>query len=193
MKLRFGQIEEVLQCVHCIPKGERSQFRAKLRNLFRVGLDLPSGRVGRRANYDIADMLKLAFAAEILEIGLPPEKTAVMVEEAWSQISLQLFAIWRGMKDDRWERRFLVAWPAALTEPHHRFQVLSLEELQSRLASVVPARCARLLVIDPAAILSNILLAISTLEFDLAGFEAELDSVSAVILKYVDPKTGHMR
>ena len=74
LKLRFGQIEEVLQCVHCIPKGERSQFRAKLRNLFRVGLDLPSGRVGRRANYDIADMLKLAFAAEILEIGLPKKR-----------------------------------------------------------------------------------------------------------------------
>ncbi len=188
MKLRFGQIEEVLQRAHGIPAAGRSQFRAKLRNLFRVGLDLPSGRVGRRANYSIADMLKLAFAAEILQIGLPPEKTAGMVEDAWGQLSKTLFAV-RGIIKQRGgdrQRLFIVAEPAALTEPWYRFRVASYEEIETMIGWPEPLKASRLLIIDPAAMLQSISTAASAAGLDLAAFEAALDHAEGVISKYFD-------
>ena len=179
MKLRFGQIEEVLQLAHDIPANAQSQFRARLRNLFRVGLSLPSGRVGRRANYHTADLFKLAFAAELLQAGLLPEKAALVVTQQWPDAVEQLFASRARGRQPAKAHRFLVAEPHALTSPLYRFSRETLESLTERLRMG-----QRLIVIDIAGMFIRTIQAAEKSGLDMGAFNASLDEDQAIILKH---------
>ncbi len=183
MKLRFGTIEQVLQLAHDVPAAMQSQFRARLRNLFRVGLALPSGRVGRRANYYPADLFKMAFAVELLQAGIQPEKAALIVSQYWPDAVEQMFASRAERKHPARACRFLVAEPQALTDSLYRFKGETFESLSQRLRLG-----RRLIIIDIAGMFIRNIQAAEKAGLDMEAFNASLDEDQAIIQKH-GPRT----
>lgn len=178
MKLRFGQIEEVLQVANDIPVHARPQFRARLRNLFRVGLSLPSGKVGRRANFHPADLFKMAFAVELLQAGLPPEKAAQTVGQYWPAAAKGIFACRGEWKGGAAKGRFLVAEPRALTAPVFSFRSETLATLAARLKEG-----RRLIVIDLAGMFSRTISAAAQASIDMDALNQSLDADQEIVLR----------
>jgi len=183
MKLRFGEIEEILQIVHGIADDGRSQFRARLRNLSRVGLPLPSAGKGRKANYHPADLFKLAFAVELLQAGAPPEPATVSVAQYWPTLVEQLFAARQARQKGRVSSWFLVAEPHSLKGQLYRFKTETGEALARRLAAPTSIALPRLLIINAAAMLHGIERAAEQVGLDMAAFNASLDYDQAIVLK----------
>ena len=185
MKLRFGQIEEILRIVHHIPDDEQTQFRGRLRNLKRAGLKLPSGAVGRKANFGSADLFKLAFVLELLQAGMPPEPASISVSHYWREVVEHMFAARKSLRRGKPETRFLVAEPAALTNKLYRFKLETGAAIGARLSDPRSALLAlRLLAINVAALLLSIERAASQIGLDMAVFNADLDHHQAIILKH---------
>jgi hypothetical protein len=178
MLLRFGQIEQVLQLAHDIPADGESSFRARLRHLFRAGLSLPSGRVGRRANFHSADLFKMAFAVELLQAGILPERASLAVDRHWPDLVEQLFAGRAEWKTGKSTRPLLVANPHALTSPIYRFKPETIENLPQRL---VEGR--RLIVLDIRGLYARIVRAAEQVGIDMDALNASLDEDEAVILR----------
>ncbi len=185
MLLRFGEIETVLQLAHDIPAEGQSAFRARLRHLFRVGLSLPSGRAGRRANFQAADLFKMAFAVELLQTGMLPERAATCVAQYWPEAVKQLFAGRADWKRGKATRRFLVADPHALTNPIYRFQPETLESLSKRLEEG-----RRLIVMDISGMFARMLRAAAQAGIDMDAFNASLDRDQAALRKHMPPASG---
>ena len=188
MKLRFGQIEDVLQAVHGIPASGRTQFRAKIRNLIRVGVELPSQvqieGAGRKANYHPADLFKLAFAVELLQSGIPPDPAATSVAQYWPDVAEGLFAARKDIQRNAAAARFLIAEPSSVTTKVHRFHPATADALAKRLSNPKQALLtSRLLIINVAALLLKIDRAARDVGLDLEAFNASLDADQAVILK----------
>lgn len=185
MKLRFGEIEQVLQLVHDVPADASTQFRARIRNLLRVGLKLPSGGAGRRANYHPADLFKIAFAVELLQAGLPPEPAAVSVAQYWPDLVEQLFSARAEMQGRQLIARYLIAEPATLTRGAvFQFKPETGAALADRLSK--PAKAAgspRLLIINAAAMLRKVEIAVQKIGLDWTTFNACMDEHQAIILK----------
>ena len=180
MKLRFGEIEEVLQAVHAVPETGQLQFRSKLRNLFRVGLDLPGGRVGRRANYDTADLFKMAFAAELLQFGIPPEKTARSVSDCWRQFVTETIVAWRASKSENPRWGYFVATPQSLIKDSIEFTPMMKEALVATFEIyTLSLDTRRLLVLHPGALLRDIIVAGEVVGIDVAALKASLDASEA--------------
>ena len=188
MKLRFGEIEEVLQVVHGIPADAESQFRSKLRNLFRVGLSLPSGRVGRRANFDPADLFKLGFAVELLQAGMLPERVVSTLSFHWTDAVDQIFATRAEWASGNPNLKLLVAEPHALTQTLYRFSRETPESLSSRLSAG-----ARLIVINITGMVAAIVRAAEKVGLDMEAFNQSLDANQRIILEdgaRVGPASG---
>lgn len=86
MKIAFRQIEAALTSLHCVPLNRRSEFNARIRNLFRAGLPLPNMKVGRVSNFDPGSMLKIVFAFELLNLGVAPQKAVKSIARSWPSI-----------------------------------------------------------------------------------------------------------
>jgi hypothetical protein len=184
VKLRFGQIEHMLRIVHHIPDEEQTQFRGRLRNLKRAGLTLPSGEVGRKANFHSADLFKLAFVLELLQAGMPPEPASISVSHYWPEVVEHMFAARKAVRSGKPEARFLVAEPASLTSKLYRFAPETGAQLGARICDVPSALLVpRLLAINVAALLLNIERAAAHAGVDMDAFNADLDHHQAIILK----------
>lgn len=184
MKLRFGQIEETLQRVHSISEAGESQFQAKLRNLKRVGLNLPTLSAGRRANFQPADLFKLAFAVELLQAGIPPEKTASSVAAHWPDAVEGIFAARAAWRSGNAASHFLVAEPTTLVAPYYRFKPMTGAELSALLADPRGSLAVgRLLIINLTSMLARISSRVSEAGIDRDAFEASLDIDQKVILE----------
>lgn len=186
MKLRFGQIEEVLWIIHDVPKRDRTKFRGRLRNLKRAGLKLPSGDVGRRANFDPADMFKLAFVMElVLRGGMPPEPAATSVSAHWPDVAEQLFKARKAFKSGKPESRFLVAEPNAFNSKAYRFKPETGAHLGNRLAHPTQSfAVSTLLAVNIAAMLINVQRAAARVGIDMDALEASLDHHQEIVLNH---------
>jgi hypothetical protein len=184
MKLRFGQIEEVLRDVHGVPPDQHSQFRAKLRNLFRVGLSLPSGSTGRQANFHPADLFKLAFTVELMQAGLPPEKAVLTVARYWPHAVELLFHARKALQDRKPVATYLVAEPHAMSSQLYTFRPETGAALAKRLASGGESfSISRLVVINPASLLYRIMASAAMTGLDADALGASLDEDQAIILE----------
>lgn len=186
MKLRFGQIEEVLWIIHDVPKRDRTKFRGRLRNLKRAGLDLPSGDVGRKANFNPADMFKLAFVMElVLRAGMPPEPAAVSVSMHWPDLVEQLFAARKAIKSGKPESRFLVAEPNILKGKAYRFKLETGTRLAARLSHPTQSFAVSTIVaVNVAALLMNVERAAGQIGIDMEALGASLDEAQEIILEH---------
>jgi hypothetical protein len=184
MKLRFGQIEDILQMVHAVPDDMRSQFRSRLRNLIRVGLQLPSRAKGRSANFYPADMFKMAFAVELLQIGLPPERAALIASHNWPAAVEGLFAARRELRDGKVTPRLLVMENNAIISATYRLRAetgASLSKMLGEKASALTMR--RLTIINLTAMVVLISQAALTVGVDATALEASLDEDEQIIIE----------
>ena len=72
----FGTLEAVLSDIHDIPDTKRTAFQARLKNFHRLGWpsDLKTSK-GKTALYDVGQIIQMALAIEMTQLGLPPERS----------------------------------------------------------------------------------------------------------------------
>lgn len=75
IRLTFGEVEARLARLHEISNEKRTQFQARLRNFQKHGIPagIGSGR-GRPVHYEPGQVLELALALELTQLGLLPER-----------------------------------------------------------------------------------------------------------------------
>lgn len=91
--LNFGTAEDIL-CDHFrIGEDNRSKFRARLKQLQRMGF--PDGiNVGRAVNakYGPTQIFQLAFALEMISFGMTPERATENTRRWWDEFRAALLA-----------------------------------------------------------------------------------------------------
>ena len=77
IRLTFGEVEARLARLHEISSEKRTQFQARLRNFQKHGIPagVGSGR-GRAVSYGPGNIIELALALELTQLGLLPERIA---------------------------------------------------------------------------------------------------------------------
>jgi len=175
MRLMFSQIETVLADAHSVGEAAKVPFRARIRNLRRTGINLPSGAAGRKANYEPADLFKLSFAVELLQVGIGPEPAATTVAAYWPDFVKALLAA----RSDRLRGvatgQYLVAEPKAMTSKIDRFNLMTGDQLVARLSGLEALLVTRLLIINVAGLLLKIDEAVRRAGIDIEAFMANLD------------------
>jgi hypothetical protein len=80
ISITFGQLEAMLSVSHDIASDKRTAFQARLKNLHRLGLlsALGAGR-GRAAQYRAGDIVEMALALELSQLGLSPERVVTLL------------------------------------------------------------------------------------------------------------------
>ncbi|GBH29689.1 hypothetical protein [Sphingobium xenophagum] len=77
--LTFAQVASILEFVHAIHAQHSDAFRARLKHLQRLGF--PSGintGKGKAAEYNWREIIMLAVALQLIELGLAPEKAKLI-------------------------------------------------------------------------------------------------------------------
>src|SRR5262245_21669334 len=71
----FGAAELVLRSLHGLTEDKKVAFESRLRHLQRLGLT-PATRRGKgtRAHYGAGDLLNLALALELIDLGVSPDR-----------------------------------------------------------------------------------------------------------------------
>lgn len=81
----FGELEAVLATVHDIDQTKRTAFQSRLKNFHR--LNYPIGfqaTKGRAAAYSPLQIIDMALAVEMTQLGLPPERAIwVLTTNRW--------------------------------------------------------------------------------------------------------------
>jgi hypothetical protein len=73
--MAFSGLEALLADLHEIASDKRMAFQGRLKNLLKIGM-LQAARKGRgkAATYGAGDLVEMALALELIQIGLPPER-----------------------------------------------------------------------------------------------------------------------
>lgn len=81
----FGELEGVLAGVHYIDQSKRTAFQSRLKNFHRLGYPLGFRAVkGRAATYTPMQIIDMALAVEMTQLGLPPERAVwILVRSRW--------------------------------------------------------------------------------------------------------------
>lgn len=81
----FGELESVLAAVHGIDQTKRTAFQSRLKNFHRLGYPLGFRAVkGKAATYTPLQIIEMALAIEMTQLGLPPERaTHVLCSDRW--------------------------------------------------------------------------------------------------------------
>ena len=81
----FGELESVLASVHGIDPTKRTAFQSRLKNFHRLGYPLGFRAVkGKAATYTPLQIIEMALAIEMTQLGLPPERaTWVLTCNRW--------------------------------------------------------------------------------------------------------------
>lgn len=79
IRLTFGELEARLARLHEIASAKRTQFQARLRNFQRLGIPqgVASGR-GKTAYYGPGQVVEMALALELTQLGLLPERVVAV-------------------------------------------------------------------------------------------------------------------
>jgi hypothetical protein len=85
--LPFGKVSDALASLIGVASGREDRFQARLKQLQRMGFP-PGVNVGRyaKARYDGSQLLQLAVALELLQVGLSPERATKTVLKWWDGI-----------------------------------------------------------------------------------------------------------
>ena len=81
----FGELESVLASVHGIDQTKRTAFQSRLKNFHRLGYPLDFRAVkGKAATYTPLQIIEMALAVEMTQLGLPPERVSVvLIRNRW--------------------------------------------------------------------------------------------------------------
>lgn len=81
----FGELESVLASVHDIDQTKRTAFQSRLKNFHRLGYPLGFKAVkGKAATYTPLQIIEMALAVEMTQLGLPPERLIhVLCSDRW--------------------------------------------------------------------------------------------------------------
>jgi hypothetical protein len=81
----FGELEAVLASVHGIDQTKRTAFQSRLKNFHRLGYPLGFRAVkGKAATYTPLQIIEMALAVEMTQLGLPPERASfVLIRNRW--------------------------------------------------------------------------------------------------------------
>lgn len=81
----FGELEGVLSSVHFIDQSKRTAFQSRLKNFHRLGYPLGFKAVkGKAATYTPLQIIEMALAVEMTQLGLPPERASfVLSRNRW--------------------------------------------------------------------------------------------------------------
>lgn len=81
----FGELESVLASVHDIDQTKRTAFQSRLKNFHRLGYPLGFKAVkGKAATYTPLQIIEMALAVEMTQLGLPPERASwVLTRNRW--------------------------------------------------------------------------------------------------------------
>lgn len=80
----FGRLEATLAALHDVAPSKRTAFQSRLKNLHR--LKFPIGftmQPGKPALYGIGDIVMMAIAVELIQLGLPPERVVHVLGLNW--------------------------------------------------------------------------------------------------------------
>lgn len=165
MKLRYGDLLQLLERLHALPRSRAIATESRIKNFSRLGF--PNGpRVGsgERAEYGADQVVQLLVAFELLRHRLPPAVIAEIVRTEWPTIaaafataSLTLSA---AARSDPAKRPILVVDTAALHEAGktvRRGELLSAIEVVGA-DDVLGANGAgwrSILLIDPRELLTD--------------------------------------
>lgn len=76
----FGELESVLANVHFIDQSKRTAFQSRLKNFHRLGYPLGFHAVkGKAATYTPLQIIEMALAVELTQLGLPPERASFVL------------------------------------------------------------------------------------------------------------------
>jgi len=117
MRLTFGQVEDLLACLHAVSDEHRIALRGRIKHFQRNGW--PKGTntgKGKPARYDFPGLLALAVAFEFTQIGMPPDRIVEMLSENWSKVRTAASLVLTRKDSDRPENFvYLYCDPAALS------------------------------------------------------------------------------
>ena len=186
MKFGFKELDQVLAASNNVPEEGRSRFAARLRNLFRLGLNLPTGRGGQRTNYGPEDLLKMALAVELLQIGLLPEKVIDAVARNWPEFRYKIAQARLSRLNGRPVSTYMVFEPALMTMgrelSHGNFNRM-VAAAQSIFQSRIIRSFRRAAVINIGMVWDAIEGALDQEFPDKAAFLAAIDSKNAELFR----------
>jgi hypothetical protein len=194
----FGELEAVLANVHGIDQTKRTAFQSRLKNFHRLGYPLGFKAVkGRAATYTPLQIIEMALAVEMTQLGLPPERASwVLTCNRWP-ILMATEMVARELKNDpaafssvsglsaRVMSMFLYFDPAALNpltlhlpaevlpdldEAANSFFYAGIGIVREGIAAWTSGMSARLSLINLTALAGNV----AASPFD-EGSEADLD------------------
>lgn len=158
--LKFGMVESILRALHGLGDDKKVAFESRLRHLQRLGLT-PAVKTGKgtRGSYGVRELLNLALALELIELGLHPERAVEIILSAEDKVrdgfgrslqSKKVDAIFlgvdpRGLQDGKskvevlTESRLGEAFRADSEDPVTRMSLISLSTLVEKIAGVLEA------------------------------------------------------
>lgn len=165
MKLRYGDLLQLLERLHALPRSRAIATESRLKNFSRLGF--PNGpRVGsgERAEYGADQVVQLLVAFELLRLRMPPAVIAELVRTEWSAIAKAFVEaarmIERRHNGDAARRPILVVDATALHEAGktvRRGELLSvIETIPADELLAIGARPWRsAMLIDPVAVIAD--------------------------------------
>jgi hypothetical protein len=196
VKLYFSEVDDVLRRLHRIEPEDASSFRSRLKNLLRVGLTIaPLEGGGRKKNYPASSVLKLGFAVELLQAGLPPERAAILTAAMWSTVAAELLKARADMRANRRSPRWLVSEHGLLSAsgfPRVRqFRVMSADDFATFVSDKDASTLQyRLLAINLAGFLGRTIIAFKEAGLDPNGLLTEMDEAPAAAMNPHHAQSG---
>ncbi|RYY26134.1 MAG: hypothetical protein EOP62_11695 [Sphingomonadales bacterium] len=179
LKLRYGDLLQLLERMHALPRSRAIATESRIKNFSRLGF--PNGpRVGsgERADYGADQIVQLLVAFELLRHRLPPAVISEIVRTEWPAIAAAFATAARTLGDDpRGDpatRPVLVVDTAALHEAGktvRRGELLSAIEVVGAdlVLGAKGAGWRSILLIDPGALLADAAALTPGLKRSLAG------------------------
>lgn len=149
-----GFVEEVIARIHAVEPARRPALAARLRHLQRLGFPpgINTGK-GKRAEYGLDELLLLAAAFELLQLGVTPERVSTVLIEAESIVISEAKAAVRALTDVGAQRLLLID-PRSLSSlqgseaaDDDHLMVGSLGDVRKRFLSK-PTSSARIAIVD---------------------------------------------
>ena len=82
--LRYGQVEDSLARLYRVSDTDRGAFRARIRNLRKVGIpDLPKVGSGVQISYSRRHLIELLIGLELMQTGLDPLSIVTLLDATW--------------------------------------------------------------------------------------------------------------
>ena len=115
----WKQLESVFATIHRISDESRPAFNSKLRHLQRSGVlpDTRSGR-GKAATYGAHHVVRVGFALELLQLGMPPEHAITILQRHENQIFSEVAVAAATFLDEKSAAsgsRMLILYPRGLS------------------------------------------------------------------------------